>query len=555
MKLYRFAILTLAASCTLACSDIDKQDPESGSLTADQILETNEALPERAEAVFAGMYTIMGRPYSVFGSSSGRADDFGFITSAISGDCEGADYIYANSGYNWFSVACAYTSRNATYANPYIRYNIPYKQIGLAQQVFDSYPEDDKCTPDQLARKAQARAVRAFDYMTLAPYFQRSYTVAADSACIPVLGGDDVDYSNNPRATVKKVYEQIISDLNYAIDNLKGYDRGSDKSQIDLQVAYGLRARANLAMGNWADAADDAEKAMAGYTPATISEVSEPQFNDISAHNWMWGIDITDDQVTGSGYPTSSSWVSTFSGDGYVAACQLGPMINILLYNQIPSTDVRKGWWIDENLHSPNIAGLSWTCVSGGKTCTAVGDEICSLVADDGSKVAFMPYTSVKFGQKSGVGSTLNNNDWPLMRVEEMILIAAEGYAKSKKEDRARELLNNFVANFRDPSYSVANSKRTLADEIWFQRRVELWGEGFSVPDARRLNKPIVRFHGGEPSNYPAAYQFNISADDGWLNMRFPQTEMDNNAGIVDNEGGSVPEGGQNPDLRDGVTD
>jgi hypothetical protein len=37
--------------------------------------------------------------------------------------------------------------------------------------------------------------------------------------------------------------------------------------------------------------------------------------------------------------------------------------------------------------------------------------------------------------------------------------------------------------------------------------------------------------------------------------MRFPQTEMDNNLGIVDNTGGSQPVAGQNPSLRDGVTD
>ncbi|MBR0323004.1 MAG: alcohol dehydrogenase catalytic domain-containing protein, partial [Bacteroidales bacterium] len=36
-----------------------------------------------------------------------------------------------------------------------------------------------------------------------------------------------------------------------------------------------------------------------------------------------------------------------------------------------------------------------------------------------------------------------------------------------------------------------------VVTEIWFQRRVELWGEGFSNPDTRRLNKPLVRFHEG----------------------------------------------------------
>jgi hypothetical protein len=39
------------------------------------------------------------------------------------------------------------------------------------------------------------------------------------------------------------------------------------------------------------------------------------------------------------------------------------------------------------------------------------------------------------------------------------------------------------------------------------------------------------------------------------MNLRFPQTEKDNNKAIVDNVGGSQPVSGQHPELRDGVTD
>ena len=69
------------------------------------------------------------------------------------------------------------------------------------------------------------------------------------------------------------------------------------------------------------------------------------------------------------------------------------------------------------------------------------------------------------------------------------------------------------------------------------------------------MGKNIVRFHGEGTSNFPDAFQFNVSADDPWLNMRFPSTELDNNYGVVDNRGGEIPVAGQNPDLKDGVTD
>jgi hypothetical protein len=244
---------------------------------------------------------------------------------------------------------------------------------------------------------------------------------------------------------------------------------------------------------------------------------------------------------------TAGSWISPFSATAYASYAQLTPQINTLLYRLIPATDVRKNWWIDENLYSPLLDQVSWNGVSGA--------EISNLTIDD-VKDTYLPYTNVKFGMKSGVGSEMNNNDWPLMRVEEMILIKAEGLIKSGQEAAGEKVMTDFIKTYRDPEY-VRSEVRTLEDEVWFQRRVELWGEGFATGDIKRLGKPIVRFHENQPiaSNYPDAFKFNVKADDGWLNMRFPQTEKDNNKAIVDNEGGQQPVPGQNPELLDGVTD
>ena len=544
MKIYKISTMVLGGLMLASCSDIDEQIYSGGAFSKEQSQDIVNAIPTRVEATFNGMFTFMGNPAQNYGTrfSSARADDFGFIMMALSQDFEGADMIGADNGYNWFSAACEYSSRTPSYANPYIRYVTPYTLIGMVKDILATIPEDTE-DASLINMKAQAKALRAYSYLSLAPYFQGSYETSKDKPCVPVLS-DSVDVTNNPRATVEQVYNVIVEDLTWAIDHLD--ETRSSKAYVNANVAYGLRARAYLAMGKGAEAAADAEKAMQGYEPASIAEVSVPTFCDMEEHNWIWAIDITDDQANYFGYATAPSWLSAFCGDGYGAACGTTAMINKLLWDKIPATDVRKGWWIDENLHSPNWADLTWG--------TAKGDEIANLVLDDGSKVELPPYTNIKFGMKSGVGSTLNNNDWPLMRVEEMILIQAEGYAISGNEAKAKEILTNFVKTYRDPSYTIP-SGRTLRDEIWFQRRVELWGEGFAVSDARRLNKPIVRFHGPNTTNYADAFQFNIAADDGWLNMRFPQSEKDNNSAIVDNTEGSLPVAGQNPNLRDGVTD
>ena len=543
MKIYRLSYFAMAGLMTLAsCDDVNKMEPASGNLTYDQVQKSKELVPARSEASFSAMFTMMGLPNGVFNRASPRADDFGFVMSAISSDAEGPDYIYDDSGYNWFSVCGEYSSRNANYANPYIRYAAPYNQIKIANDLIKD--NGDLATEKQKNMVAQARAMRAFDYLSLVQYFQFNYQIAKDKPAVPIVTEKTEDFTNNPRATVEEVFKLIMEDLDFAIQNLSA-ERENKKDRININVAYGLRARANLIMGKWAEAAADAAKAMEGYTPATIEEVSKPSFVNLSEHNWIWGIQITQNMILVSGYPTCSSWLSSFSANSYTAGAGCYAMINSMLYKKIPDTDVRKGWWVDENLHSPLLESISWNGASG--------DDLAKLEIDD-VKLAFTPYTNVKFGMKDGIGSENNINDYPMMRVEEMILIQAEGLAKSGNEGQARQILENFVKTYRDPSYDSNASGRSLADEIWYQRRVELWGEGFAMSDIMRLQKPLVRFHDSK-CNQPAAFRFNIAPDDPWLLMRFCDSETNTNLGIVNNTGGKQPEQDQNPNLRDGVTD
>lgn len=544
MKLNKLSIWILGCLIFASCSDIDDITPSGGKLTSEQIKEVNDLVPSRGEASFSGMFTMMGMPDYTF--NTGRHDDFGYIMTCLSLDLEASDMCIANNGYNWFSVCGEYTSRSNTYANPYIRYASAYNQIKVANEIISSYPADSE-DPEVKSKIGQAKAIRAFDYLYLAPYYQFSYTSSKELPCVPLVTEETTDFANNPRATVEEVYEQIISDLNSAIDLLEGYKR-ADKTLIDQQIAYGLRARAYLNMGKYAEAAADAEKALQGYTPASRNDVSTPSFYDMNEKNWMWAINIDASMVTENNYPTSSSWLSAFSANGYAAATQCVPFINSLLYDKIPETDVRKGWWlrtINDSITSPLLSTISWNGVTG--------KDIVNLVIPD-VKEPFLPYYNVKFGMKSGIGATINDNDWCLMRVEEMLLIQAEGYAMSENESKAREILLNFVKTYRDPNYNIS-SMRTLQDEIWFQRRVELWGEGFAMNDIMRLGKPVVRYHKGKESNYPEAFRFNMSPDDGWLLLRFPQPETNANAAIINNSGSQQPIQDQHGELRDGVTD
>ena len=547
MKLYSKLFLVAMGCATLnSCSDMDDINGEGFRVTSEQIENTNELIPSRVESSLVGMYHYMGTQYAG-APTSGRDDDFGYPTACISQDLNGADMVCDNSSYNWFTVSSDYSDRNETYANPQLRYSYFYNQLKLANDILSSI--DPNTEDDKLKQYiGEAKAVRAFDYLCLAPYYQFNYQSSKDQPCVPLIAETTTDFNNNPCATVEQVYTQIMNDLNDAISKLENYDRKGDKTRIDKQVAYGLRARANLYMGNWAEAASDAAEAMKGYTPYSREEVSKPAFYNMDDHNWMWGISITANDVTqNGGNPSWPSHLGSFSGSSYAAAVGVYKRINTLLYDEIPATDIRKQWWVDKDLHSDLLNGLIWGEASGQDIATYTITDV---------KMAFVPYTNVKFGMKSGIGSATNDCDWCIMRVEEMLLIEAEGLAMSNQEGQAKTKLENFVKTYRDPSYTcTASTKEALQNEIWKQRRIELWGEGFAMADIMRLNKPVVRFHGTDKGNWPDAFCFNIEANDPYLLMRIPQKESNNNASIVNNAGGSQPASLQNPNLKDGVTD
>lgn len=472
-------------------------------------------------------------------------DDWACLSSLFSYDLEGSDITMPSSNYNWFSTSLGYTSRFNNTRSIYLRYESFMRLITSINQVLYSVSSSE-LTPLLTSQVAELRALRAWAYLTLVHGYQYNYQLDPSLPSLPIITEETEDPDSKPRASLSDLYAFIIQDLDFAVANLYGSVRES-KMDIDSQVARGIRARAYLDMGEWNYAYTDACAAAEGYVPASIAEVSAPSFYDINEHNWLWGFDMPDGypyqvaNYTGC-YATSSGWLRSFSSNGYAVAGQIYSCISSLLWNKIPSTDVRKGWWVDENLQSPLLNGLVWP------GC----DDVAN--ASDGGKTAYLPYTNVKFGCKS-IGVEANDEDMPLMRVEEMLLIQAEALARMGNEAGAVSTLEAFVCTYRDPSYRVEDGGRSLLDEIWYQRRIELWGEGFGLPDILRLDKPLVRFHSYDPGNFPTVFSFNMAAGDPWMLMRFPNSALSTNSALVDNTGGGQPEPGQNPDLLDGVTD
>jgi hypothetical protein len=522
----KYLIIILATVLFSGCNDFLDTYPEGSTITEDQKKEAIEANPDLLTADVAAMNAIMIDNRGILGSS--YHNDFGYAAACLFMDSNGADITCANIGYNWFSSNSSYADRVYTSTHTVYMWSFFYKHIASANLLLNNVPEDTE-DPKLKAYRGMGLAIRAFDYLHLAQLYQFTYAGHENSPCVPVVTEKTTsdEAMNNPRATVSAIYELIVKDLDEAINLLRGYQR-QDKGYVDQGVAFGLRARANLLLGRYAEAAIDADSALVrtGVSPYTLEEVSVPAFWNANDKTVMWANIITETNgIVLTSIVNMPSHLCTFYTNGYIGV-GAWKKINKPLYDRIPATDIRKQWWLNEDEESVLCSGKEYEAWRA----TASSD------ADFGA------YTNVKFGpDNNDLVNLTPAQDWFLMRAEEMIFIKAEGLAKSGKTAEAISVLENFVKNNRDKSYKCpATTSDGIQDEIWFQRRIELWGEGFSFFDVMRLKKPVTRIEYGVTS-FPAAWQFNIPAEDPILLWRVPKREIEANDGISEGDNNAAP--------------
>lgn len=521
MKIKYFSfIIILSLFFVVGCEDLDTE-PKGDTITSKQKEEVVENDASKAEAGVNAIFAQFSQ-YAPNKDALNRTNhhDIGYPSVMMFTDMNGHDVISDNNGYNWMGEDLSYEDRINTSRGVQIIWNDMYKIIRACNNVIGAIdPETEDPTSQYYL--AQGLTVRAYSYFILAQLFQFNYADNMSEPCVPIITNDNADAAavdGAPRSTVKEVYTLIQSDITSAIDYLKSAETNGitrpDKRYVNLAVAYGLSARVHLTMENWAEAATAADNAITASiaTPAGISDVNKPAFWTATEDNWMWGIIIneTDDVVT-SGIVNWISHVGSMN-NGY-ASYSGGWQINKKLFASIPTSDVRKGWWLDGTGDSPNLT-----------------EEQAKFMADE----EYNPYTQVKFAPYNNVvGNSTNANDIPLMRIEEMYLIKAEAEAMSG--GNGKTTLENFIKTYRDPDY-VCNAT-DIQKEVYRHRRIELWGEGLSWYDIMRLETGVDRRGAGYPN---ASMVFDIEPGSDILLWRIPEAEIQANPMI--SEGDNNPQ-------------
>ncbi|HMR84294.1 MAG TPA: RagB/SusD family nutrient uptake outer membrane protein [Niabella sp.] len=412
-------------------------------------------------------------------------------------DVLGEDFVMTAQANGWFVSEYRWLGqRNAQSNLNRYHYGFYYTFIGNANMIIKYI--DDAVGPqeDKNYIKGQALAYRAWGYYQMIQLYSPRYAAGAGNDAMGLSLVLEPKTGALPRNTVEEVYTQINKDLDDAIALLGPITSRPSKSQLNVNVAKGLKARVALTQQNWALAAQMAAEARQGTSLMSHSQYLAG-FSDTGNPEWIWGVDHRDD------HPTYFYSFYAYLGDFSSTNTRGNPKaINSKLYSMITPTDIRKQLWDSTGTDA------SFPLVAGGTR---------------------YPYMTRKFLLTNPANS---NGDLVFMRTAEMYLIEAEALARIPgREADARQALYTLAVN-RDPDYVLSsNSGQALIDEILIQRRVELWAEGFRFYDLKRLNLPLDRT-GANHSTSLAVKMEEPAGTNNWIFL-IPEREIEYTLGVV----------------------
>ncbi len=468
------------------------------------------------ESLIRGLYAQMYQ--SETGGTTGH-DDFGQKGYDIYMDMLSGDMVLEGVNYGWYEAIANLTAPVNYTRNPnYIPWRYYYLLIYSANNVIDKLGGTD-VTPMSSTDKyyyAQAKSIRANSYFYLANLYSANLYGTGSEKILPIYTSSS--QINQPKGTLEEVFDLIIADLTQAVELLEGYSRKS-KGEIDQDVAKGMLVYAYSARqssGDWQKVADLTSSLINSSYPLTSYEQSSGQlaidkskaspvadysqwiykasssaagFNNLETASWMWGADIQIstnlDLVSWWGQIDLFTYSYAFAGDP--------KGIDAGLYEKIDSKDIRKTQFIFDADYLP----------------------LGKFFAPD-----------LEVGKQRTI-----TTDYIYMRIDEFYLLNAESNAHLGNETQAKESLKKLLAlRFKDASsYSYLDnlSAQSLLDEIYFQIRIELWGEGKSYLAMKRNKANITR---GENHLFDAGTQFPYNSDK--LTMDVPQAEVINNPNL-----------------------
>ena len=527
--------VTLTSSLTGCMDDIEVTQVA----TEDQVGSSTTAL----ESMVSAMSASFNQVDMSYVNNNKWHGCFGYGAMMYSRDLMTDDFSLNDpSGYaTHFNSYSRNQNMDETYIFASYLWGYYYNFILTANNVISGV-NPETATPTQLGYLGAGYAFRAFSYIDLARLFEflpndvfpdgkNDDGNVVTNLTVPIVkeGMNEADARNNPRVKREEMYNFILDDLNKAEEYIVNLSSTSGKTLPDLSCVYGLKARLYM----WVEDYPNAEKyARLAIDNASVNPMSQDDclntttgFNDIT--KWMWGATQNSETSTvQTGIINWISWASNQTSFGYTGwGTGMYSEIDLNMYNRISDTDFRKLEWVAPQ-GSPLYGQNSYVSAKAKEKMPA--------------------YAALKFRPNEGnsdASSVGASASVPIMRVEEMYFIEAEAAAHRSAAD-GKQLVENFMREYRDPEYTCrVSTPEDVVEEIVFQKRVELWGEGQTFFDIKRLDYSVTR--GYEGTLFEPLARFNTNGRPAWMNIVVPRSEVSNNGAI---------EGYNNPNPSDKYT-
>lgn len=460
--------------------------------------------------------------------------------------------------YTWESMTNKTNSRNDAI------WDYCYMIIGRANTVLATIANAEGPENEKQWIEAQARTYRAHGYVRALQWFGPRWQDSNNGSAYAVVYRTEPGTGAAPLGTMNEVLDLIYEDCNKAVELYKQSGMSRDEIwQPDIELAYGILARAAMIRNDWKTARTAAKNAREGYPVASNEDFLGGMIVETSDLMWSnWDNDIY--------YSSYGAW---FSCNGsYPGSWGRGYAINMDLYRQLDPNDIRRKVFFtpDKAAEVAKIPGFEevaaftpadfWNannttvstidCSAGGLSKLAEGFVQYAMALNPMSKLATNPPyckpdagniptsmqlgASVKMWSTGGYG-TYGDSKYPWMRATEMLLTEAEAAYMDGDATAAASLITE-LNSMRIPGYT-APSGEALLNDIRLSRRIELWGEGHTWADFKRWGltaekrefKPGDVTSGNTPANYVSRKE--ASAANGWR-LAVPQGESDLNPGF-----------------------
>lgn len=444
--------LALFATAIFSCQT-EKLNPIPKTSLSDKVVFSSPArITQQVEGIYAAVKNgqFLGGRFQIYNDI--RADQFiNRLTNGVTG-LQTWNYTLVESSSEVNNVwNTAYAAINQ--ANVFIK----GMTDNAATFVPPTFPSTYAATANQYV--AEAKFLRGLCYFSLLQLYARPFADGSGSKDgLPLRLQAETSSANNSlaRSSVAEVYAQILSDLDFAEQNLpSSYSTAlQNTTRAHINTAIALKTRVYLAMNDYANVVSQANKIVPASAPF-VAPTGVP--NQLQA------------TFAGVFTPPQTTTESILSMP-FTSTDQPGTQ-NQLAFYYLPAPTGNGEYYI-------NTAGI-------------YGDLV-SWPATDARRAQIITASGLQYLKKFPTGSPWTDCA-PVIRYSEVLLNLAEALARTNSavDARATALLNAVRQRSDATVTFVPATQAELISDIMNERTIEFLGEGLHSIDFMRLNSTI----------------------------------------------------------------